>query len=96
MPSFQHGGIVTKPTVALIGEAGPEAIIPFGKNPGMGEIKVNMSNNINVNVQPGTSREVAEAIVKAVAEELKRKTPEAINMAIRAKNLTDNYGGRAA
>lgn len=26
------GGIVTKPTLALIGEAGPEAVIPLGKN----------------------------------------------------------------
>lgn len=26
---FQHGGIVTKPTLALIGEAGPEAVVPL-------------------------------------------------------------------
>jgi len=26
---LQHGGIVTKPTVALIGEAGPEAVVPL-------------------------------------------------------------------
>jgi len=26
---FQHGGIVTRPTLALIGEAGPEAVIPL-------------------------------------------------------------------
>ncbi len=28
-PQFQHGGIVTKPTYGLIGEAGPEAIVPL-------------------------------------------------------------------
>ena len=27
---FQHGGIVTRPTLALIGEAGPEAVVPLG------------------------------------------------------------------
>lgn len=30
------GGIVTRPTNALIGEAGPEAVIPLGKGAGMG------------------------------------------------------------
>jgi hypothetical protein len=28
---LQEGGIVTRPTLALIGEAGPEAVIPLGK-----------------------------------------------------------------
>lgn len=31
-----EGGIVTKPTYALIGEAGPEAVVPLGKGGGMG------------------------------------------------------------
>lgn len=31
IPSFQHGGIVTQPTVAMIGEAGPEAVIPLSQ-----------------------------------------------------------------
>ena len=30
---LQHGGIVTRPTMALIGEAGPEAVIPLDKLP---------------------------------------------------------------
>lgn len=33
---FARGGIVTGPTRALIGEAGPEAVIPLGKGAGMG------------------------------------------------------------
>ena len=34
LTTMQHGGIVTSPTPALIGEAGPEAVIPLGgKNP---------------------------------------------------------------
>jgi hypothetical protein len=28
---LQHGGVVTRPTVALIGEAGPEAVIPLSR-----------------------------------------------------------------
>lgn len=33
---FARGGVVTGPTRALIGEAGPEAVIPLGKGAGMG------------------------------------------------------------
>ena len=29
IPGLQHGGIVTRPTVAMIGERGPEAVIPL-------------------------------------------------------------------
>jgi len=36
VPGFHAGGIVTKPTLAMIGEAGPEAVIPLGKGKGMG------------------------------------------------------------
>ena len=34
VPEFQHGGIVTRPTVALIGERGPEAVVPLGRGIG--------------------------------------------------------------
>ena len=38
------GGIVTSPTVALIGEAGPEAVVPLGSNLGaMGGMTVNIN-----------------------------------------------------
>ena len=38
---LQHGGIVTRPTVALIGEAGPEAVIPLSKGRGMAGMTLN-------------------------------------------------------
>lgn len=31
LPFFADGGIVTKPTVGMIGEAGPEVVVPLGK-----------------------------------------------------------------
>jgi len=34
-PAMAAGGVVTRPTVALVGEAGPEAIIPLAKLGGM-------------------------------------------------------------
>lgn len=47
VPKMAAGGIVNKPTLALIGEAGPEAVIPLsGRNAGMG-------NTINLTVNAG-------------------------------------------
>ncbi len=36
LPGLAAGGIVTRPTVALIGEAGPEAVVPLSKLGAMG------------------------------------------------------------
>lgn len=36
MPKMAMGGIVNSPTIAMIGEAGPEAVIPLSKMNGMG------------------------------------------------------------
>jgi hypothetical protein len=36
IPRLAAGGIVNKPTIALIGEAGPEAVIPLSKGRGLG------------------------------------------------------------
>ena len=36
LPKMADGGIVTRPTVALIGEAGPEAVVPLSGNKGKG------------------------------------------------------------
>ena len=38
---LKEGGIVTKPTQALIGEAGPEAVIPLNKAGGMMGVTIN-------------------------------------------------------
>ena len=47
IPGFAEGGIVTKPTLAMVGEAGPEAIIPLNSATGAGGISVNF-NNVSV------------------------------------------------
>lgn len=36
IPALAAGGIVTSPTLALIGEAGPEAVVPLSKMDSMG------------------------------------------------------------
>ena len=51
------GGIVTSPTFALIGEAGPEAVIPLSKMGGMG-------GGVTINVNGGDPQAVVDALVK--------------------------------
>jgi hypothetical protein len=40
IPQLAEGGIVTRPTLALIGEAGPEAVVPLKNGGGMGGFEV--------------------------------------------------------
>jgi hypothetical protein len=49
------GGIVTSPTFALIGEAGPEAVIPLSKMGGMG-------GGVTINVNGGDPNAVVTAL----------------------------------
>ena len=45
---MQHGGIVTEPTLALIGEAGPEAVVPLDRaGGGFGETIVNVTVQVD-------------------------------------------------
>jgi hypothetical protein len=61
LPRLATGGIVTGPTVALIGEAGPEAVVPLSRagraaNIGMGGGTINVQ--VAVTVDPITGRHV--------------------------------------
>jgi hypothetical protein len=40
IPMMADGGIVTSPTLALIGESGPEAVVPLGSGGGMGGMTI--------------------------------------------------------
>ena len=57
IPRLAEGGIVTGPTLALIGEAGPEAVVPLDGSHSMGG-----PTYITVNVQGVSGEEVIEAI----------------------------------
>ena len=61
IPRLAEGGIVNSPTLALIGEAGPEAVVPLSKMGSMG-------GGITVNVNGGlsTSAEIGQAVVNAI------------------------------
>jgi len=55
IPKLANGGIVTAPTLALIGEAGPEAVVPLDRAGGMG-------NNITIHVNGGDPNAVVDAL----------------------------------
>jgi hypothetical protein len=61
IPKMAAGGIVNQPTLAMIGEAGPEAVIPLSR---MGQ----MGGNYTINVQGGisSSADIGEAVVNAI------------------------------
>jgi len=54
IPELADGGIVTRPTVALIGEAGPEAVVPLSRGGAMG--------NVTINVHGGDPNAVVDAL----------------------------------
>lgn len=59
------GGIVTRPVQALLGEKGPEAIIPLGRSQGLGSTEI----NITVNAGMGTDGQmVGNQIVQALKQ----------------------------
>jgi hypothetical protein len=62
LPRLAEGGIVTGPTIAMIGEAGPEAVIPLNRANGMGM----GGNTITVNVNGGDPNSVVRALQQYV------------------------------
>ena len=53
--AFADGGIITRPTMALMGEAGPEAVIPLSKMGSMG-------GGVTINVNGGDPNAVVAAL----------------------------------
>lgn len=62
IPALATGGIVTDPTLAMIGEAGPEAVVPLSRGRGMGA-----TYNITVNAGLGADgQRIGEQIIKEI------------------------------
>ncbi len=66
IPMLADGGIVTGPTLALIGEAGPEAVIPLDRMGSMGGGGMNITVNAGIAATPDQiGQQIIEAILKA-------------------------------
>ena len=77
IPNLASGGIVTRPTLAMIGEGGePEAVIPLSKMGGMGTM------NITVNMPAGAD---GNDVVQALEDYVRRNgsIPVAVNNLVR-------------
>lgn len=72
---FQHGGIVTRPTFGVVGEAGAEAVIPLNRLGALG-------GGVNIYLQGDfyTDTETAERFGNEIARIIKNQ----LNLAIRA------------
>jgi hypothetical protein len=75
LPRMAEGGIVSSPTLALIGEAGPEAVVPLDR--------MNTGGGVTVNVTGGlsTSAEIGQAVVNALRAYSRSAGPLALNIA---------------
>lgn len=63
------GGVVNVPTVALIGEAGPEAVIPLDRSPGNGPVgALGGGNSYSITVQAGVGdpRQIGQQVVEYI------------------------------
>jgi hypothetical protein len=75
LPRMAEGGIVSSPTLALIGEAGPEAVVPLDR--------MNTGGGVTINVTGGlsTSAEIGQAVVNALRAYSRSAGPLALNIA---------------
>ena len=75
IPRLAEGGIVSSPTLALIGEAGPEAVVPLDR--------MNTGGGVTINVTGGiaTSAEIGESVVNALRAYSRSAGPLALNIA---------------
>jgi hypothetical protein len=73
IPGLAEGGIVTGPTLAMVGEAGPEAVIPLSRMGQMGNVTI----NINANV---ADERLGDVIVNALRQYNRRSGP--VNIAV--------------
>jgi phage-related minor tail protein len=55
-----EGGIVRSATLAVVGEAGPEAVVPLDRGSGFGNVTVNVTGGL------ATSAEIGQAVINAI------------------------------
>jgi len=75
IPMLANGGIVTGPTLAMIGERGPEAVVPLNRA-GMGS-----TYNVTVNGGISNSADIGRAVVDAIKSFNRQNGPALIQVA---------------
>ena len=59
-----EGGLVTKPTLALVGERGPEAVVPLNKMGGFGETRIVVHVYGSVLAEEGLARRIGGIVAR--------------------------------
>ena len=76
IPKFAEGGIVNRATLGIVGEAGPEAIIPLSRlSSGGGDVNINVTGGL------ATSAEIGQSVVNALRAYSRSAGPLALNIA---------------
>ena len=75
IPRMAEGGIVTSPTLALIGESGAEAVVPLDRMATGGGVTINVTGGLS------TSAEIGESVVNALRAYSRSAGPLALNIA---------------
>lgn len=69
---FASGGLVNRPTLGLVGESGPEIIVPLEKSGSFGNITVSIGN-ITTNASANDAKQFAYVLAKEIKKELRVK-----------------------
>jgi len=74
IPMLAEGGIVTGPTLAMIGEKGPEAVIPLNRANAMGNVTININSTV-------ADARLGDIIVNALKQYNRRSGPIQVSVA---------------
>lgn len=70
IPGLAHGGIVTRPTLALVGERGPEAVVPLNRRDALRSVEI---GSVQITVYEATDpQKVARLVQRTVTDTVRR------------------------
>ena len=90
-----EGGIVTKPTLAVVGESGPEAVIPLDRAGGLGQpaqITVQQTNHFEMS---GTSDDQVRQIMRSISDVTRSGAAEGAEMVKSIMAQQDRLAGQS-
>ncbi len=90
-----EGGVVTKPTLAVVGESGPEAVIPLDRAGGLGQpaqITVQQTNHFEMS---GTSDDQVRQIMRSISDVTRSGAAEGAEMVKSIMAQQDRLAGQS-
>jgi phage-related protein len=79
VPGMAAGGIVTGPTLAMVGEKGPEAVIPLNQGGSVAGSNITISNYFNNSINSSVDiRDMAKQVEDSIFENLRNRLPSRV------------------